>query len=410
MRLLTAWAGGTPVSYRVCTVLNGVTLSEPVETQEGIRLVPLPLTTNRLHRMPFTMGATPQDCLGLTLLTLQLSASPALFRPDSNAQEQAVRSLGADDTDFDLVCEGLSLQGNCHVSWSVLWNDYLDATPLCLGIRDSWGGSSSGLQQLPHKGRQDSPSGEVTIQPADYVNPQRLDGEKLSHTLKGLRAADKKLRIAVRRWRRSKDAENLMSLVDQFIDLRIALELLFLRGSRNGRDQEMSFRMSLFGAWYLAESPGERRSIRKSLRDAYGAASEAVHQGELGRGKGKVLSVAQDLCRQGILKLLREGRLAIGTTWFWVPTVASSSVSRLGKRSRILHTWKNRMKPRWKGIRPCAWTGSTRRLCRVSITAANQHARRFLVDDIDWRPCFARRLATITPSTKPWLGNKLSRH
>ena len=51
-----------------------------------------------------------------------------------------------------------------------------------------------------------------------------------------------------------------------YIDLRIALESLYLRDFANEHSQEMRFRLTLFGAWHLAENAGdldERRSIRK---------------------------------------------------------------------------------------------------------------------------------------------------
>ena len=55
-------------------------------------------------------------------------------------------------------------------------------------------------------------------------------------------------------------------LEDAYIDLRIALESLYLRDFANEHSQEMRFRLALFGAWNLAENAGdldERRSIRK---------------------------------------------------------------------------------------------------------------------------------------------------
>ena len=69
----------------------------------------------------------------------------------------------------------------------------------------------------------------------------------------------------------------------------------------------MRFRLALFGARHWADSPNQRRSIRKTLRDAYDTASKAVHLGEIPDGVGPKLCDAQDLCRQGILKLLLEG-------------------------------------------------------------------------------------------------------
>ena len=61
---------------------------------------------------------------------------------------------------------------------------------------------------------------------------------------------------------------------------------------RREHSQEMRFRLALFGAWHLADSPDERRSIRKTLRDAYDTASKAVHLGEIPDGtRPKVTTV-----------------------------------------------------------------------------------------------------------------------
>ncbi len=122
--------------------------------------------------------------------------------------------------------------------------------------------------------------------------------------LRALAGADSKLRIAVDRWRRSKRAT---ILVDAFIDLRIALEALYLKDFAGETSGEMRFRLSLMGAWHLSADLDERRSIRKTLRDAYDTASGAVHTGEIKDEHRVKLSDAQDLCRRGILKLFREG-------------------------------------------------------------------------------------------------------
>ena len=65
----------------------------------------------------------------------------------------------------------------------------------------------------------------------------------------------------------------------------------------------------------MAKDLEERRSVRKTLRDAYGIASKAVHGGEvLKEAREEVyrkalaeLAWTQGLCRCGILKLLCEG-------------------------------------------------------------------------------------------------------
>ena len=91
--------------------------------------------------------------------------------------------------------------------------------------------------------------------------------------------ADKSLRIAVKRWRRSKLPD--VRLVDAYIGLRIALESLYLKDFANEHSQEMRVRLALFGAWHLSADLDERRSTRKTLRNAYDTASRAVPVGDI---------------------------------------------------------------------------------------------------------------------------------
>ena len=70
------------------------------------------------------------DYLGLSLLTVQLSASPALVRPDPDTHEGCPRTSSVHDgMNFDLLCEALSLQANDHVSTGIIWHEYPDAAP-----------------------------------------------------------------------------------------------------------------------------------------------------------------------------------------------------------------------------------------------------------------------------------------
>ena len=114
-------------------------------------------------------------------------------------------------------------------------------------------------------------------------------------------------RIAATRLIKSKDSSQ--GLVDQFVDLRMALEALFLRDFTDEHSQEMRFRLSLVGAWFLGRDYEDRRRIRKVLRHAYDRASAAVHTGDIASTDDNhaLLQDAQSLCRDGIFKLLRDG-------------------------------------------------------------------------------------------------------
>ena len=133
--------------------------------------------------------------------------------------------------------------------------------------------------------------------------------EQFRDTLMAIKplGSDHPIRTAISRWRKSKDRRQ--SLGDCFIDLRIALESLYLRDFLNEYSQEMRFRLSLFGAWHLGSNLGDRKRIRKRLREAYDVASGSVHSGVLAYTPENraLLSDAQGLCRRGILRILREG-------------------------------------------------------------------------------------------------------
>ena len=95
-------------------------------------------------------------------------------------------------------------------------------------------------------------------------------------------------------------------IVDQFIELRVALESLYLPGGRDG----LRFQVSNHGAWHLGGDFCERCEIQKTLRDAYDVASGAVHADRVATVEKHrdLLLAAQNLCRRGILKRLDEDR------------------------------------------------------------------------------------------------------
>ena len=125
--------------------------------------------------------------------------------------------------------------------------------------------------------RIDLSTGEVKIERTDGASIASLDSGEILQTIEAMQGGSGNLRIAIDRWKRSKRRNT--PLEDRLIDLRIALETLYLKDFVNERSGEMRFRLSLFGAWHLGATLEDRRDIRKTLRDAYGRASGAVHTG-----------------------------------------------------------------------------------------------------------------------------------
>ena len=304
--LLGDWISGEPVRVRLSTVLDGLYLDGAVLPLDDVEVLPLPLTTAELPPLPYDLNRTPLDYLGKTRLTLHLSAGPALFRPAGNRTGGAVKFASNGGVDFGLVCEALSLESDGCVDWGGCWHEFPDAMAFSLGPPNPWSPGTKGLKALYWRSLEmHDGTGGATITPLHDRSIRSLDSAEVGRTLEALRQADRKRRIAVDRWRRSKREE--IRLEDRYIELRIALETLYLKDFANEHSQEMRFRLALFGAWHLGKDLEQRKSIRKTLRDAYDTASKAVHTGEVPAAEAKGLTDAQSLCRRGIQKLLHEG-------------------------------------------------------------------------------------------------------
>ena len=306
MHLLANWKCGESVRFWTSTFLNGLTLNARLSPRKDIEIIPLSLTTAELPRLPWHNHLYSRHYLGLTVLSLAMSASPALFHPKSSTAEKKALSYTEKGINIDFVCDALSLQANCFVSQSFMWTEYEEAAPFSLKDWQTWSLGTDSFERARWKTTTDKlETGVATLERDDDVPIVSPDESDVMHTIEALQSADKKLRIAVDRWKRSKRPNARAE--DRYIDLRTALEVLYLKDFVNENSGEMRFRLSLFGAWYLGANLDERRSIRKALRDAYDTASGAVHSGEILYNKMLNLKEAQDLCRQGILKLLSEG-------------------------------------------------------------------------------------------------------
>ena len=94
------------------------------------------------------------------------------------------------------------------------------------------------------------------------------------------------------------------AFIDKFIELRIALEALYLKDESG----EKGFRLAAYGAWHLSANYEERRTCFVKLRNLYDRASKVVHAGNIKVTKEnrELLTSGQDICRNGILLRLKE--------------------------------------------------------------------------------------------------------
>lgn len=303
--LLHRWTGGEPLRFRTNALLEGAHIDGPLHLHDGIGLVTLPKSPRELPAgLSFIQAMIPVariQVTGSVMMSIDCIMSPALFLPgEGKAREMARRNgpmmLGARESAIEMVsneipnlslekfCESVSLACNSHVDWFLKWRE--------LGDLGAFSDFPDGIGHKP-KFR----TGGTKISQADLEKAVEL--HRARHR-DGNRA--RSVELAIRRWIRSKRPR--ADLSDKLIELRIALEALYEIGELT----EKAFRVATYGAWHLGEDFAARRAIRDTLRKAYSDSSSAVHGGNpkhAAKDPGLVSS-AQDLCRQGILKRLEE--------------------------------------------------------------------------------------------------------
>ena len=310
--LLDGWVKGEPIRYRSCAILNGITVKQSVAPLDSISIEVLPFSTDNLPvGLSQNVSVSAEHYLGRTVVAINAAASPALFRPGGEQMDDVVTAATDSSVGMDVVCQTLSLVSNDLVDVEFYWLDYLDLATI-FGSRSTtiWYGPSGRLNSQLQQGRRLSRDLETDVLTLLVDDQSAFDladagiGEKMESLARTDFAA---VRIATSRWMKSKNSRD--GLVDQFVDLRMALEALYLKDFTNERSQEMRFRLALFGAWFLGENLQDRKRIRIALRNAYDRASGAVHTGNIDYNEENrgVLAEAQELCRQGVLKLLKEG-------------------------------------------------------------------------------------------------------
>ena len=311
VELLSCWSMGEPVHYRVYAVLNGLFLRGKLSPLPGIEMGPFPTSTDALPAdLPDHFRAASTDYLGRTLLKLDATAAPALFHPDDEKSRSCVESSLPVNSGLSSICEALAMASDCYVDIAFYWNDFREVSALEISRSSAaFGHGRAGIQGLSigHSLKKDVWTKVFTLSIPDDKYANVSEG-RVKDVLTAIASGESSaMELAVSRWCKSK--ESFRSMLDQFIDLRICLEALYLKDFLGEKSLEMRFRVALCGAWHLGSTLEERREIRKTLRKAYDVASGVVHGGKLEHDEGnrELLSRTQELCRRGMEKLMKEG-------------------------------------------------------------------------------------------------------
>ena len=293
IKMLSQWLAGEPLRYRTCVLLPHVTINQTLQA-DGVRIEELPASFDELpSSLPPTGWIGTEEFLRAAVLSVETHARPVFFQPETDEDyEHKVQPIcvrGDEPLVLEKFCESISLAANDYIRHKWMWPDYGDI--MAFGFREA--STSSGPSYAGYSGPKVRLSRKILN---DAVKIHRLRSHGTKRTAR--------LQAAISRWAKSKDRNPSVSFEDRFIELRIALEALYLDNDQ----RELSFRLATNGAWDLGSTPAQRESYFNILRKAYNVSSKAIHSGDVNPGElnRKLLSDAQDACRKGILKRLER--------------------------------------------------------------------------------------------------------
>ena len=246
--------------------------------------------------------------LGHTVLELDASTGPGFFVPpqgdDGYPPLHTGTALG--NVSLNTFFLALSLVCNRRVGLAWSWNDHSDAGAFTTGALSSLTGPVMATEMLGKGSTHSVDTGVTKLSSFDPPAPN-LSEEGLKRAwdlrseLQRRIDSDQRFQVSVSRWAQAASPGVLNP--DRVIDLRIALEFLYLDSSEG----ELGFRLSVTGARHLGSNLVNRKPIRKTLADFYRLASRVIHGAALARsGDISLVDKATTYCRDGILKIVEE--------------------------------------------------------------------------------------------------------
>ena len=284
-------------TYQLFGLLPTVQVEQELQISQGIRLVPIPNSTGQLpSHLPLWPYWNPVDLLGRTLITIDRNISPVFLNPrliEMNPMApftDVMASAEYPDFSIERFCQALSLAADASIVCAAKWT-HIEPTEIFNVWGTYRGGSHTYFPGLAYRiGSVNVTQEDISEALAIYQRMQVLAPSVAT-----------KLQVPIDRWIKSKAEQ---SSVDAFIDLGIALESLYLQDI--GNQSELSFRLRLRAAWYLAKDHAGRETIMRDLRDVYDLRSKAVHTGDIGsyRDALALLTTGRQICRQSIVKVI----------------------------------------------------------------------------------------------------------
>ena len=292
------WIDETPLRTRFHILVECIRVDQAIRVH-GVELsmlatakveLPLFLSHSGLREDAFSA----RRIRDAAVVSLDLEHRPALYRPDADTASFGSERLktvpvnpSLSGTSAETFCEAMMLACGQHVPWLASWQTHGD---VC-AFMSSFGGGSYRTNTSSARARTDFTAAQLAS--SIHICASRTQDAG---------SGDARLNLAIRRWANSIGRPGLP---DRLIELRIALEALYAQKG----ERSVAAGIALRGAWHLGRTFAERVDYRNLLRKVYADASTVIHAGEpkhASRDKS-LAERGQEACRQGILKILRNG-------------------------------------------------------------------------------------------------------
>ena len=287
------WIDGAPLRTRFRILVEGIRVYGVELSMLAAANVELPPFLS--HSVLRRDGVPAQRIREAAVVSLDLEHRPALYRPDgdtasftSERLRTAPVNASLARTSAEALCEAMMLACGRYVPWLASWDTHDD---VCAFMSSLGGGGSYPTNPSPSRGKAEFTAAKL----ASSIEICALRTQNAG-------SEDGRLNLAIHRWANSIGRPGV---ADKLIELRIALEALYARKG----ERSLAAGIALRGAWHLGRTFAERVEYRDLLRKAYADASTVIHAGEpkhASRDKSLV-ERGQEGCRQGILKILRNG-------------------------------------------------------------------------------------------------------
>lgn len=301
-KLLSSWFDGQPFQYKIVSLINSVSCEKSLSIGEDIKVNKLPEHGYEFPEDLIPHGQPQNQYFKGVTLSFNVKTAPVFYKGRESQPEQTEYIFASKKISTTLIvddfCEALSLSCN-HCILPV--NMWVNSKDILVFNQNSFLLLVWPLIHIP-KSPPLIPLSQELLNDAWKIYSRRSDTET------------KFLDVSIEHWLKSKQHES--NMINKLIDLRVALETLYLNDNISG---ELRFRLATRGARHLGKTFEERKKYYKALLDAYDLTSKAVHSGEIYQNKKsrrkekyqKILRCfkdAQNICREGILKMLCQGK------------------------------------------------------------------------------------------------------